>query len=698
VRRVLISSTIAILALIYVAPALQPGHVMVPMDIPQDLLAWKGDPAVRVRVSNSLLSDVPLQLVPWDMESRRLIASGQMPWRNRFAGDGSDLFASPLAALLSPFTWPRLAIGLQGWEWTVLLKLLVAAASMWWLARLVARGRRAGVFPPPKPQPAPMDGEMLMTGGRTWGVAQERVFGFNTLGPFLSAIIFAFSGYSIVWALYPHTNVFVLLPALAAAALLLSRGVTPGRVLALGAIAALATAGGHPETLFIGVLAIAVWLIFADARRKVPVALAALGGFLLVGIQLLPFALILGKSYVIVARGEQLGSYFRQFSIASLVLPGYLGSPLKGELDLTGMFAGAENFNQRSGAFIGALSLLAIALAWRHLSRVIKAGAVIAGVALGLSLSIPGISHTLHPIPLFGWTAPEYYAVAFVVFAALAAGPALAHVILSGARKRIGTWVFIIGLVTFIGGSLPTVVPGPLETAANETIETLRARGHLNQAPEVYQARLAGYLAAAQGTALRRVALPGLCWAVFGLAIMLPPSTRRTLIGGAAVVAELMVFGWGYNPAIRSDDVVRPPQMLQQVRHADPDGRWSIAAGHEVFPPNLSTLWRVHDVHSYDILTSRRQAVRLAPAGYDPLRWTLPATPSPEQMTALGKLGVRFYLTPEGLIQIPGAVDRRPVANVPPEGIWAGLGVSLAGALLLFGVAIWARGRASADG
>src|SRR5690606_30162467 len=121
----------------------------------QDLLAWKGDPSVRVRVSNSLLSDVPLQLVPWDMESRRLIASGQMPWRNRFAGDGSDLFASPLAALLSPFTWPRLAFGLEGWEWTVLLKLLVAAASMWWLARLVARGRRAGVFPPPKPQPAP---------------------------------------------------------------------------------------------------------------------------------------------------------------------------------------------------------------------------------------------------------------------------------------------------------------------------------------------------------------------------------------------------------------------------------------------------------------------------------------------------------------------------------------------------------------
>ncbi|MCA1733282.1 MAG: hypothetical protein LC732_06730, partial [Acidobacteria bacterium] len=109
-RRALIASTLAVLALIYVAPAFQPGRVMVPMDIPQDLLAWKGDPSVRVRVSNSLLSDVPLQLVPWDMESRRLIASGQMPWRNRFAGDGSDLFASPLAALLSPFTWPRLAL------------------------------------------------------------------------------------------------------------------------------------------------------------------------------------------------------------------------------------------------------------------------------------------------------------------------------------------------------------------------------------------------------------------------------------------------------------------------------------------------------------------------------------------------------------------------------------------------------------
>lgn len=642
-----------LLAIAFVAPAFLPGRVMVPMDLPEDLLAWKGDASVRVRVSNSLLSDVPLQLVPWDIESRRLLAAGEIPWRNRFAGDGADLFASPLAALLSPFTWPRLASVYGGWEWSVLLKLCTAALGMFWLAR---------------------------------------VMGGSLLAAFLSAAVFIFSGYSIVWALYPHTNVFVLLPALAAAAVAFSREVTPGRALALAALAALATAGGHPETLFIGVLAIAAWLPFASAPRKVPVAIGALGGFLLIGIQLVPFALILSKSYVIIARAEQLGSAFRKFSILSLVLPGYLGSPLQGELDLTGLFAGTENFNQRSGAFVGALSLLAIVIAWRHLSRALKAGLSIAIVSFLLSLSLPLVGRLLHSVPLFGWTAPEYYAVGFVLFASLAAGPAL-EALLAGGRRKLGIVLVAIGLTAALGGATPALMPGALERAARTTVTTLKARGHLAQPAEVYEARLRWYLDAARGTALRRVTLPGLCWAAFGAALLIPPGRRRAAIGSAAVLAELVVFSWGYNPVIRTSEIASEPEMLRQVRSLDPEKRWSIASSHEVFPPNLSTIWGVHDVHSYDILTSRDRAEELAPAGYDPLRWTLPVVPTPEQLEAMGRLGVRFYLLPDRLLEIPDAVERVPVENTPPRGLAAGGVVSLIGATIIAVLAAWCARR-----
>src|SRR5439155_8794153 len=200
------------LALLYTARGMWPGRRLVPLDIPRDYLAWKHDPAERVRVSNSLLSDVPLQLVPWDTEARRLLARGEMPWRNRYAGEGEHLFANPLAAQLSPFTWPRLLFGLQGWPWTVFLKLLVAMLSLYWFATTL---------------------------------------GANEFAASMSAIVFALSGYSIVWALYPHTNTFVLLPALAASAM-------QRRFVTTALIAALATAGGHPETLCVGVIAIFV--------------------------------------------------------------------------------------------------------------------------------------------------------------------------------------------------------------------------------------------------------------------------------------------------------------------------------------------------------------------------------------------------------------------------------------------------------
>jgi hypothetical protein len=76
-----------------------------------------------------------VQFIAWDVETRRLLRSGEMPWINRFAGEGAPLFANPQTAYFSPFTWPRLLFGLHGWAITALLKLLAAALCAYWLAR-----------------------------------------------------------------------------------------------------------------------------------------------------------------------------------------------------------------------------------------------------------------------------------------------------------------------------------------------------------------------------------------------------------------------------------------------------------------------------------------------------------------------------------------------------------------------------------
>src|SRR5438105_15027077 len=87
-------------AALFTARGFLPHRVMLPLDLPRDADAWKSDPNARVSVSNRLLSDPIFEYLAWDREIRRLIASGEFPWRNRFAGDGAQLFANPETALI----------------------------------------------------------------------------------------------------------------------------------------------------------------------------------------------------------------------------------------------------------------------------------------------------------------------------------------------------------------------------------------------------------------------------------------------------------------------------------------------------------------------------------------------------------------------------------------------------------------------
>jgi hypothetical protein len=124
-----------VVALLYAGIGLLPGRTFAPLDLPLDADAWKPDPTQRLRVSNTLLGDVVVQFVAWDREILRLFSEGMPPWTNRFAGDGGPLFANPQTALFSPFTWPRLLFGLDGWAIMAILKVLAAGLCMYWLAR-----------------------------------------------------------------------------------------------------------------------------------------------------------------------------------------------------------------------------------------------------------------------------------------------------------------------------------------------------------------------------------------------------------------------------------------------------------------------------------------------------------------------------------------------------------------------------------
>jgi len=656
------------IALLYAGLGLLPGRTFAPIDVPLDFDAWKHDPTQRVRVSNSLLADVVVQFVPWDREILRLAARGEWPWVNRWAGDGGPLFANPQTALFSPFTWPRLLFGLDGWAVMAILKILAAAFCAYWLARELDVPRPQAMF---------------------------------------SALVYATAGYTVVWLLYPITNVFTLLAGLAAAALRLMKFPTIHNAFFVIAFAALCTAGGHPETLFLGVLGIWVFLIWEAEKRRdlglgaiVPSTVGAALGFLIMAVQLAPFLALLGDGYAEVLR-PRIEHPFRIWGIVSQVLPGILGSPLRGELDLTAVPL-AENFNLRAGGFIGAIVLMAIVLAWRDLSPTLRRGLVIGGIALVASWYPPGLWPVLRHVPVLRVLTLEYGVALFVLFGSMAAGPAL-FMLATRRRRKLGTVVAAAGLLALLAGLVPLVSPGTVTSAARNGIEQLRARGHLRQSAEVYEQRLGYYMNAAGLTTFRRLALPGACWLLAGLALALPLRRRGGLLTIAAA-AELFAFGVGFNPAVRMDNIPREPDVIREIRLRDPARMFLLAEHFEVFPANLSTLYGVRDAVSYDALNTKRRVEQLLPRGYDPLLHTFNPILAPKEVERLGSLGVRWVLSrgdvagasriagppppAVGVYEVPNAEPVPTPPNKRPAGMVLGMVIS---AIAIFASAGWLR-------
>jgi len=639
-------------ALLYAGPALLPGRVFFPADVARDFHAWKRDPSVRVRVSNSLLSDPVVIFDPWNREVRRMLANGEMPWVNRFAGDGGPLFANPQTALFSPFTWPPLLLGLHGWVFVGLMKLVAAALCAYWLARELE-------------------------------VPHEQAI--------VSGIVYACCGEMIVWLLYSLTSVLAILPGFIAASLRLMREPNEKHAALVIAFAALITAGGHPETLMVGVLGWAAFLIWTSERSHkwgalgaVPAFVGAAFGFLLLAVITLPFALIANSSYTSVHR-LGVAHPFRFWTMVSQLVPGILGSPLRGELDLSAL-PRAEPYSIRVGGFIGAIVLLAIIVTWRDLSPLLRRGLKIGIVGLVISWCPPGIDRAFHNVPLIRLLALQFCATPFLIFAAAAAGPAL-FLLASRSRRKIGVLVTIAAVGMLVAGILPALpaMRPTLISIAHDLIAQLQSRGHLQQSAAVYEQRLSYYLAAAGTTALHQLALQGLTWLVAGIGLLL--GKRRVVIFGA--LAELFAFGVGFNPSVPLREAPPMPPAIAEVKRLDPTNRWLIAANFEAFPANLGTNYGVRDVVSYDVLTSKPRVEQLLAAGYDPLLHTIPPTLTPDNMHALARLGVRWVIDQRGnLVEVPNPIPQPMPANTRPDGIELGALISLAALALSIG---WLR-------
>lgn len=645
------------LAFFLTFPGLLPGRVLLPLDHPRDLGAWKADPKSRFEISNKIVSDPIYEYLAWDMEIRRLLAAGEMPWRNHWAGDGAHLYANPETALFFPFTWPRILLGERGWVFMALLKLWAGGLGMWWFARLL---------------------------GSEWRFA------------LVGSVVYAASGYMTMWLLFPHTNVYATLPWLAGCAVRFLREPSRRWAAGLAATAALATAGGHPETLFHGVIGIALFLLLTENRRRLAVVAAlAFAGFAMIAVQLVPFGVALSRSDILRTRSASEAHYPRAWAAVAQVLPGFLGSPLRGEIDLSGIAQPeSENFNERNAGYAGAITLLVIAVAWRRLSCAIRTGVIIGIASLLLGWKLPLIDDVLRMVPLFNVAANERFPLVFVFFASAALPSALTFVAADHPKKGLGITIAAVFMALALGAAAPALPAGRemLMRAARSGVARLQEREFLRKPPSYYEGRFEHYLAGLRVVAVRRVAVPVLLIGIAGIA--LASSRRRAAVIGTAIAAEMIVFAWGYAPAVHVDEGAKVPPAIEAIRRLDPTNEYLIAAAAGVYDANLGTIHRVRDIRSYDVLQEHPRIERLVSMGFDRNSRAFTEPLSETAVKAMAGDGVRFFLArlqpPSanhiagpanglgiGVHELRGARRAPRPANTPPDGLLPGAIISM---------------------
>jgi hypothetical protein len=217
------------------------------------------------------LTDPVWQFVPWLRFAHEELWAGRLPLWNPHQDGGEPLLGNSISALGSPLVWPALLLGVErGWNLSLLLRILLAAAAAFLWLRDLGRSRQAAS---------------------------------------LGAVGFALSGAFIAWLEHPQTLVAAALPLLLLAARRAARSGSRASVAAVAGATFLVLSGGHPESQLMGaILTAAIVAREAIVGRRLRALFApAVGAVLGLGLAaplLLPFVEYYRESAARLGRGR----------------------------------------------------------------------------------------------------------------------------------------------------------------------------------------------------------------------------------------------------------------------------------------------------------------------------------------------------------------------------------------------------------
>jgi hypothetical protein len=566
------------------------GKVLSPADVLRVSASFRAEDDAEYEPANRLLMDPVLQFQPWLAFNRRMIRDGRLPVWNPYAGGGAPHLANGQSATFDPFHLLAYLGKLpDAYAWIAAGRLYAAGLGMFLLAR-------------------------------SWGL--------GIWGRWFAGLVFPFTGFLIVWLLFPVTAVAVWMPWLFLATDQVFRA--PGRRSAglLAAATAIVILGGHIQTsahvlLAGGTYAIWRWIsrrIGAIDRRRVIFAWAAGTGLGigLAAIQIIPLAVYLSRSPVWGDRRRETPPWWalarpRLLDAACTALPYAYGSQRRGHPNLARAL-GVHNLNESAGGYTGLVTLIWLVplalLARRQAPRVpFLVGLAIFGAMAGFRIS--PVDNLLRACPVLDVTDNRRLTLWLAFALPLLGGIGIDRLGLTRRLPRgyIRLWA--------VGGTALVAVALGIRTLEPEIRE--RALAHYSRQAEAgdYRARAERQARAALVFLPRYYGMAAaellLLSALAFLASGSPDRAGRirpALLG--LTLVELGLFGFGLNPAIERNEHDLVPAVISRLRAGLPPDSRALGVGSEL-PPNVLMRFGLSDVRNYDSVELERSLDWLEP-------------------------------------------------------------------------------------
>ena len=465
-----------------------------------------------------------------------------------------------------------------------------------------------------------------------------RRLGVSATGATAAGIVYALSGFMIVWLGHPHVNAAVLLPLML---YFIERQLAePGRRRAMiGFTVAYAAMllGGHPPTAVHVTVAAALYFVFRLSergrafrfRQSLWFVAALVAGVALAAPQLLPyFEYYRESSSAIASAGlNRWASHLTPATLVSFVMPYIAGAPHVGFEGLAGRvgLGGVDNFNERTG-YVGLFTLLLVVVALaRTRHRAVLFHTLLAVGSLLVVYGVPPFPALMHALPVTSDINHQRLLLLVDFSAAVLAGFGLDALLRAAPRERprrlaAAFSVAIVLVLALIWQRAGTSLAGIDSSSKTFLLGQLWI--------------VAGGLAVACLVTLRRV-----------------PSRILAATAVGWISMDLLWFATGYNPAIPRDQYYPVTNAIRELQ-AD-TSHFRMLGLSSVLPPNTAAVFGLDDVRGKDFTTLRRyEELITGHAGdfffYDAAD-RLPAS--------FPLLNVKYVLTPARIASVPPSFE-----------------------------------------